>query len=68
MEPRLTSHNLTATLTFIIIADGRVPSLQVHVILPDLTFTALQSALCAYSCTNFFQVETENIMRISVSY
>lgn len=37
-----------AALTFIIVADERVPGLQVAVVLPALSFTALQPALCAH--------------------
>lgn len=55
-----------ATLTFIIIADVRVPRLQMDVVLPALTFTALQSALRAHPRTNFLHVEAADTMRISI--
>lgn len=39
---------LNDSLTFII-ADVRVPGIQVDVVLSALTFTSLQPALCAHS-------------------
>lgn len=58
----------TTTLTFIVVADVRVSRLQVDVVLPALTFTALQPALRAHPRRNFLHVETENIMHIITEY
>lgn len=44
--------------TFIIIVDVQVPRLQVHVVLSELTFTALQPALCAHPCTHVLHTKT----------
>lgn len=54
------------SLTFIIVADVWVPSLQVDVVLPALDFTALQSALGAHPWTNFLHVETETTQHLCI--
>lgn len=56
------------SLTFIIVADVRVPRLQVDVVLPALTFTALQSALGAHPWTHFLHVETESTQHLCINY
>lgn len=51
------------TLTFII-ADERVPRLQVDVVLSALTFTALQPALCAQTWAHFLHAEATMYINI----
>lgn len=65
-QPDWLLRGLMAALTFIIIADVRVSRVQVDVVLPALTFTALQSALCAHPRTHFLHAETESITCICI--